>query len=362
MANNSKQPRVAIVGASSLRGKELKLVLEERNFPMSEVVLLDEPVAAGTLTEAGGEPAFIRALDENSFEDSQIAFFTGSPADAEGNWQAAQRSGATVIDLTGALLRSGKATSWIPSLESILLPRPGAKAEAAHAAATASAAAGRGGSSEPPIPYASPGPGTILACSVAAGLSKFSPSRIAIVLYVPVSEREQTGVDELESQTTNLLSFRPIEQTVFGTQVAFNLVTALGEGTKPSLADVRNAIVHNVKHCLGGRATMPAIQIVQVPVFYGYAFSAYAEFSSMVPPEQIETALMPLGIRAVGAEDTPPSNLSVVGESEIHIARPEADLSVANAVWLWGVADNLRLAAVNAVRIAEELVAEPKIQ
>jgi aspartate-semialdehyde dehydrogenase len=361
MPNNSKQPRVAIVGASSLRGKELKLVLEERNFPVSEVVLLDEPVAAGTLTEAGGEPAFIRALDENSFEDSQIAFFTGSPLDAESNWQAAQRSGATVIDLTGALLRSGKATSWIPSLESVLLPRPGAKAEATQAAATASAGS-RKGEPDPPIPYASPGPGTIIACAVAAGLSKFSPSRIAIVLYVPVSEREQTGVDELESQTTNLLSFRPIEQTVFGTQVAFNLVTALGETAKPSLVDVRTAIVENVKHCLGGRATMPAIQVVQVPVFYGYAFSAYAEFGSPVPADQIETALMALGVRAVGPEDMPPSNLSVVGESEIHIARPEADPSVANAVWLWGVADNLRLAAVNAVRIAEELVAEPKIQ
>ena len=50
--------------------------------------------------------------------------------------------------------------------------------------------------------------------------------------------------------------------------------------------------MENVKHCLGGRGTMPAIQVVQAPVFYGYAFSAYAEFSSAVPPEQIETALM----------------------------------------------------------------------
>ena len=51
-----KLSRVAIVGASSLRGKELKVVLEERNFPASEIVLLDESVAAGTLTEVGGEP------------------------------------------------------------------------------------------------------------------------------------------------------------------------------------------------------------------------------------------------------------------------------------------------------------------
>jgi aspartate-semialdehyde dehydrogenase len=63
-----------------------------------------------------------------------------------------------------------------------------------------------------------------------------------------------------------------------------------------------------------------------------------------------------------GVGDLTPSNVSVVGEADIHVGRIEPDPSVANAVWIWGVADNLRLAAVNAVRIAEALVAEPKIQ
>ncbi len=247
------------------------------------------------------------------------------------------------------------------SLQS-LLPRPGAVAAATHAA---TAQASTATEKSLAIPYSSPGPGTIIACSVAAGLAKFSPTRIAIVLYLPVSERDQIGVDELESQTTNLLSFRPIEQTVFDTQVAFNLLTAYGENSKPALPDIRAAIARNVAHCLAGRAAVPAIQLVQVPVFYGYAFSAFAEFAAPVTPatlEQIETALLPLGMRAAEPGSAPPSNLSVVGESDIHISRVEPDPSVANAAWIWGVADNLRLAAVNAVRIAEELVAEPKIQ
>jgi aspartate-semialdehyde dehydrogenase len=344
----SKSPRVAIVGASSLRGKELKLVLEDRNFPVGDIVLLDEPVAAGTLTEAGGEPAFIRALDENSFEGAHFAFFTGSPADAEQNWEVAQRSGATVIDMTGALLAAGKATSWIPSLDSVLLPRPGASAAAKGKAAA--------------MAYSSPSPSTIIACTVAAGLSKFSPSRVAIVLNLPTSERDQAGVDELEGQTTNLLSFRPIEQTVFDTQVAFNIVEDYGENAKPSLADIRKAVARNVAHCLEGRATPPAIQIVQAPVFYGCAFNAYAEFAAPVPGEQLTAQLVPLGVRVAAPGDPTPSNVSVVGEADIHIARMEPDPSVAASVWIWGVADNLRLAAVNAVRIAEALVAEPKIQ
>src|ERR1700690_963551 len=120
----SHSNRIAIVGASSLRGKELKLVLEERNFPAGDIVLLDEPALAGTLTEAGGEPTFIRALDEDSFEHARFAFFAGSAEDAERNWLAAKRSGATVIDLTGAIAASGRATTWIPSLAPVLPPRP----------------------------------------------------------------------------------------------------------------------------------------------------------------------------------------------------------------------------------------------
>src|SRR6202034_4900119 len=103
----AKSSRVAIVGASSLRGKELKLGLEDRNFPAGEIVLLDEPILAGTLTEAGGEPPFIPALDEDSFERAGFAFFVGSAHDAERRRRAAQRSGAQTIDKT----RGGGATA-----------------------------------------------------------------------------------------------------------------------------------------------------------------------------------------------------------------------------------------------------------
>ena len=209
--------RVAIVGASSLRGKELKLVLEERNFPADEIILLDESVMAGTLTEAGGEPTFIRELAADSFEKVRFAFFAGIPADTERNWQAAQAAGATVIDLTGVLAASGKATSWIPSLTPLIPPKPGPGANgSAHKLA-----------------YASPASPVVISCTLAAGLAKLSPRTIAATLFPPVSERDQAGIDELETQTTNLLSFRPIEQTIFDTQVAFNLLSKYGDESKP---------------------------------------------------------------------------------------------------------------------------------
>ena len=335
--------RVAIVGASSLRGKELKQVLEDRNFPTGEIVLLDASVMAGTLTEAAGEPTFIRALEEDSFDGVRFAFFAGSPFEAEGNWIAAQRAGATVIDLTGAVAASPRANTWIPALSAALPPvaRPAAN-----------------GSAEP-APYYSPPSPVIIVATLAAALGSFSPRSIAVTLFPPVSEREQAGIEELESQTTDLLSFRPIEQSVFGAQVAFNLLSAYGDDSKPALAEVRKEIVRDASKVLAGRAPLPAIQLVQAATFYGYAFSGYAHFESAPPPsERLESAFAALSAKIAASGDPPPTNVSVAGAGEIHLARIQPDAGLPEGLWLWGAADNLRLAATNAVRIAEELIAK----
>ncbi len=237
--------RVAIVGASSLRGKELKQVLEDRNFPAGEIILLDESVMAGTLTEAAGEPTFIRELDEDSFEGARFAFFAGTAFDTERNWPAAQRAGATVIDLTGGVVASGRSTMSIPSLGGALPPKPGSGANG----------------SALPTPYYSPPTPVIVACTLAAAFAKFQPERIATVLFPPVSERDQPGIEELESQTTNLLSFRPIEKAIFDAQVAFNLLSGYGGDSKPSMAGVRKGIVRDVTTLSRGARDRPGHSI-----------------------------------------------------------------------------------------------------
>jgi aspartate-semialdehyde dehydrogenase len=347
-----KSHRVAIVGASSLRGKELTQVLDDRHFPTEDVVLLDESVMAGTLTEAAGEPTFIRALDPDSFEGAHFVFFAGRAADAARNWVTARKSGATVIDLTGALAASvdssddsrGKEniapTAWIPSLDAAL-PRPAPQT---------------GGSSQP-VAYSSPAAPVIVACTLAAGLAEFQTQRISVLFFPPVSERELAGVEELESQTTALLGFREIAKPIFDAQIAFNLLPKYGEASKPSLADMRGAVTRDVALYLSGRLPTPAIQLVQAPVFYGYAFAAYAEPPSPTRRVELEAALVKLGVK-IDDPEAGPTNISVVGESEIHLARIEPDPNVASGVWIWGVADDLRLSATNAVRIAEELVAK----
>lgn len=333
-------PRVAIAGASSLLGKELKQVLEDRNFPASEIILLDESVVAGTLTEAAGEPTFIRALEEDSFEGARFVFFAGTAPDAARNWPAAQRAGADVIDLTGAATTDVRAIRSIPTLDAIFPPLP---ARAANGAPRANV-------------YIAPPAPVLIATTLAAALRGLSPQRIVLILLAPVSERDQPGVEELESQTASLLSFHEISKTVFDAQVAFNLLAAFGSESKARLAEQRAAIARETAAVLAGRSPVPAIQLLHAPVFYGYAFAAYTEFASPVAAQNLESAFASLGVKVATADDPLPSNVSVAGESEIHLAPIEPDPNVPNAAWLWGAADNLRLPSVNAVRIAEDLL------
>ncbi|HVB85352.1 MAG TPA: Asd/ArgC dimerization domain-containing protein [Candidatus Dormibacteraeota bacterium] len=337
--------RVAIVGASSLLGKELKLVLEDRHFPAIDIVLLDSSVVAGTLTEAGGEPTFIRSIEEDSFEGLRFVFFAGNRADTEQNWQAAQSAGATVMDLTGCA-SVAPAVASIPSLVSVLHPQP-----------ISEAAPGKN------VAFASPFAPVIIACTLAAGLAKFQPQRTMAMLFPPVSDRDQAGIEELETQSASLLSFREIGRTVFDAQVAFNLLAHYGVASKPKLTDIRAAIARDVAAYIAGRVPVPAIQLLQAPVFYGYAFAAYADVEPNPAPDlpaAIEASLASLGCTIATADDPSPDNVTVAGESEIQFARVSTDPNIPGGVWLWGVADHLRLAATNAVRIAEELIATPQ--
>src|SRR6185295_7001763 len=90
--------RVAIAGATSLRGQDLKSWIEESGFPTGEVRLFDEELVAGTLTDAVGEVAVVQGIDEDSFRNMRFVFFAGSRSIAKAHGLAAAQGGATVID------------------------------------------------------------------------------------------------------------------------------------------------------------------------------------------------------------------------------------------------------------------------
>jgi aspartate-semialdehyde dehydrogenase len=332
--------RVAIAGATSLRGKDLKYWLEEGGFPAGEIRLVDEETASGTLTEVAGEPAIVQSVNESSFEGIRFVFFAGSAAFAAQQGPAADRAGASVIDMTGGLWAGPSARPWIPRLDALIAPPTPSALPNDHYHT-----------------WVAPSTPAILACSLAAAFAELSPVRLAIVFFQPVSERGDEGITELEGQTIKLLSFQPIPQQVFDTQVAFNLTARWGAASQQRLADARMAIGREVQRYLADRISLPAVMLVQAPVFYGHAFAAWAEFKNSVSEETLTTRLNSAGFNLVPPDEPSPSNLTAAGETQPMITAPERDAHVAHGYWFWGAADNFRLASVNATQIAERLLA-----
>lgn len=332
--------RLAIAGASSLRGRELKQLLEGGRFSTAQIRLLEEEAAASVLTEFAGEPAVVQPVEPQSFEGVRLVFFAGSPAFAARHGEAALRAGSTVIDLSAGLSSLPSARFWIPALTPLLGPPAPKNPKELNL-------------------FISPATPTIISCSLSVALTKLRPTRLAIIFFHPVSEQGLAGIEELESQTVKLLSLQPMPQDFFDIQVAFNLLDRYGPGSSQNLSAVRERIVFEVRTYLQDRAAVPAIQLIHAPVFHSYTFSAYVEFEALTPPDDVAEALRAAGLSVLetpGEDASGISNVSVAGTDKISLGHPMRDPSHSNANWLWGAADNLRLNAANALAIAEKIL------
>src|ERR1700688_1807829 len=109
--------RIVIAGASSLLVAELRTVLSESRFAGADFSLVDEPIVAGTLTEAGGEPVVIQPVEEGSFNRAQLIFFTGSSEFTKRNLPAGLHTEAKIIDLSRAGAGREHAGAWFPKLD-----------------------------------------------------------------------------------------------------------------------------------------------------------------------------------------------------------------------------------------------------
>ncbi len=172
-----------------------------------------------------------------------------------------------------------------------------------------------------------------------------------------MTEAGTEGLQELEKQMVSLLSFQPQKQEVFDAQVAFNFLAEYGDASKQKLALVRSASTREVVRYVAGRLPVPALQFIQAPVFYGYGFSAFVGLTKAISESEMAAALKLAGIRVTGKNESSPDNISAAEEEGIAVSSPRRDSGMENAWWLWGVVDNIRLAARNAVQIAEKILA-----
>ena len=354
--------RVAVVGASSLLGKEVTAVLKERKFPVSRLTsletdsgdadlpILDLNVAAQDL-DAAAEAILQR--EEVKASELDIIFVAGNPGKTNGALplldDPALSAETLIIDLSGKLQRRrpGQPASAVPAENWIVsVPFLDREFPPIHASAESSR-------------FISAHPASMLLAALLLRLSKqIAIERAIAQIFMPASEISSKAIEELQSQTVKLLSFQKIPEAIFGGQLAFNVLPRLrrerrGAPYEDDLTEVESRIQSELKAYMENRVDIPALRLVQVPVFYSLAVSLYVEAASALNAEFTTRELAGERLRVRKLSEPAPSQVQVTGSNEIVIDPARVDSSHENGLWIWAAADNMRLAAVNAVEIAE---------
>ena len=330
----------ALIGSESLLGREIRDIAATSSPALDLRLVAALGEQPGKLTLVGDEPALVGGLDAESLAGARAVFLAGS---AESSRQALelldQQPGAVIIDLTGAAEE-----------------RPDARLRAPLGEAEAEG-------EDPGVPavHVIAHPAAIALALFLRRLQAHDPIRRSVIqVFAPASEHGMPGVEELQQQTISLLSFKPLPQAIFDTQLGFNLLAQYGEEAPLALEDSELRIEHHLATLLGlpgegGGAPMPSLRLVQAPVFHGYSFSAWVEFDGNPGVEAIESGLATGSIEVRGSEFEPPTNVGQAGQGGIAVGAIALDRNHPEACWFWLVADNLRLAAENAVALARQL-------
>ncbi len=367
--------RVAVFGASSLLGKELVGVLEDRKFSISRLVSFEDHEEEPDLPIVDLRESLQAAATDQDVREQDLDFaFLAAPVHSSSALplflrpatQAQERHsspppesrkpgpGATahdgghcsIIDLTETFAGQPTQILSIPFLEKD--SRPG-RASKPHGDSGLPAQAGTRF-------FASPLSSTILISTLLLRLAAhFRLERVVAQVYEPASQIGPRAVEELQKQTVNLLSFQKIPKSVFGAQLAFNLLPRLGGPAGGPLKVIEGALRRQLRSYLADRAPAPALHLFQVPVFYSLGVSLYVETSRGASREAIAQALRGEPVRIGDASQPAPSQVEAAGSSDILVDAACPDPERPSAFWLWAVADNLRLTAANAVDIAEKV-------
>ena len=317
---------VAIVGAETLLGREVRDALEASHLDITLRLLNTESEAEGAIvTRENDELVTMERVTPTSLKGVDAVLLA---TDAMKSLPMAKAAKAQVIDLTAEITGA----SIMAPMVNGPLPIKG------------------------PIAIAHP-------AAIAAGLllSRLPavPVRAVFDIFEPASERGKEGIAELQQQTINLLSFKPLPQKVFDTQASLTLLAAYGDDAPRSLAQVEERVLLHLGKLMGA-ARVPSLRVLHAPVFHGVMISAWIEFPAPVARKDLEKALANelVDLRHPGVEL--PTNVGVAGQTGIMISIKE-DKQKKNAYWFWIGADNLRLVADNVLVVLTSLFGRGRV-
>ncbi|MEY4210071.1 MAG: hypothetical protein RLZ92_450 [Pseudomonadota bacterium] len=335
----SKTYDVAVVGATGAVGETMISILEERNFPVGKVYALASERSAGKRIPFKGGSLVVEDLATFDFSKVQIGLFSpGASVSAEYAPKAAA-AGCVVIDNTSQFRYDDEIPLVVPEVNP-----------------------------EKVADYKNRGIIANPNCSTIQMLVALKPiydavgiTRINVATYQAVSGTGKEAIEELATQTANLLNTKPVKASVYPKQIAFNVLPQIDVFMDNGYTKEEMKMVWETRKIMGDESILVNPTAARVPVFFGHSEAVHIETKQKISAEQVRELLASApGVTLVDERVNggyPTAVTESSGNDDVFVGRIREDISHPTGIDLWVVGDNVRKgAALNSVQIAEVLI------
>lgn len=331
--------RVAIVGASGAVGQEFLQVLEERNFPLDELLLFGSSRSAGKVVRFKGQDIVVKELKHNDdFKGVDIALTSAGASISKEYAETITKHGALMIDNSSAFRMDEDVPLVVPEVNA---------ADAKNA---------------PRRIIANPNCTTIQMVVALKPIETLSHiKRIHVSTYQAASGAGATGMDELATQVKEVVENKPVTVSKFQYQLAMNIIPQVDVFTDNGYTKEEMKMYHETRKIMHSDVKVSAT-CVRIPVMRAHSESIWIETERPISLDEARQAFE--NAEGVVLMDKPeekqyPMPLFLAGKDPVYVGRLRKDLSDPNGLTFWTVSDQIKKgAALNAVQIAEYLINE----
>ena len=329
--------KVAIVGVSGAVGQEFLRVLDERNFPMDELVLFGSKRSAGTTYTFRGKQIEVKLLQHNDdFKGVDIAFTSAGAGTSKEFEKTITKYGAVMIDNSSAFRMDADVPLVVPEVNAAdALERP------------------RG-------VIANPNCTTIQMVVALKAIEQLSHIKtVHVSTYQAASGAGAAAMDELYEQYRQVLANEPVTVEKFAYQLAFNLIPQIDVFTENGYTKEEMKMYNETRKIMHSDIEVSAT-CVRVPVMRAHSEATWVETERPVSVEEARKAFAEA--EGVVLQDEPakkdyPMPLFIAGKDPVYVGRIRKDITNPNGLTFWTVSDQIKKgAALNAVQIAEYLL------
>ena len=333
--------KVAIVGASGAVGQEFLRVLEERNLPIDELVLFGSPRSAGSTYTFRGQELTVKLLQHNDdFKDIDIAFTSAGAGTSKEYADTITQYGAIMIDNSSAFRMD----------EDVPLVVPEVNAEDAL--------------TRPRGIIANPNCTTIQMVVALKAIEQLSHIKnVHVSTYQAASGAGAAAMAELYEQYRQVLAGEEPTVEKFAYQLAFNVIPQIDVFTDNGYTKEEMKMYNETRKIMHSDIEVSA-QCVRVPALRSHSQSLWIETERPLSVEEVRCAIADgegLILMDCPEEKVYPMPLFLAGQDPVYVGRIRKDITNPNGILMWIVGDQIKKgAALNAVQIAEYLIAHPQ--